>query len=84
VQSYKSTGSDFESTTVIAKNNEPKNIVVSGTSTTFSHPTREREARTLNDTAEPIELALTRDDSSEEIIMSPTAYPGQEWTPMNY
>lgn len=84
VGSRKSTRSDFESTTFNPKTNEPKNIVVSGTSTTFSHPTREREARTLNETAEPVELALTRDDSSEEIIMSPTAYPGQEWTPMHY
>ncbi|KAJ5965310.1 hypothetical protein N7481_012024 [Penicillium waksmanii] len=84
VRSRESTGSDFESTTFIGKNNEPQNIFVSGTSTTFSHPTREREARTLNETAEPVELALTRDDSSEEIIMSPTAYPGQEWTPMHY
>jgi hypothetical protein len=84
VRSRKSTGSDFESTSFNPKTNKPKNIVVSSTSTTFSHPTREREARTLNETAEPVELALTRDDSSEEIIMSPTAYPGQEWTPMHY
>lgn len=84
VRSRKSIGSDFESTTVVAKSNELRNIVVSGTSTTFSHPTRDREARTLNETAEPVELALTRDDSSEEIVMSPTAYPGQEWTPMHY
>ncbi|KAI9733408.1 MAG: hypothetical protein M1834_003492 [Cirrosporium novae-zelandiae] len=37
-------------------------------------------------TAQPVELdarddRLRRDDSSEEIIMSPTAYPGQEWVP---
>ncbi|KAJ5692253.1 hypothetical protein N7462_001676 [Penicillium macrosclerotiorum] len=48
-----------------------------------AHPHRS-EARSLNETAEPVELALTKDDSSEEIIMSSTAYPGQEWTPMHY
>ncbi|KAJ5111008.1 hypothetical protein N7532_001543 [Penicillium argentinense] len=61
---------------------EPKNIVVSGSSLLSNHPTRDSEARMLNET-EPVELAL-KDDSSEEIVMSPTAYPGQEWTPMHY
>lgn len=43
----------------------------------------ENEARVVNDPPEPVELAITADDSSEEIVMSPTAYPGQEWTPMH-
>ncbi|KAL1954878.1 hypothetical protein VTO42DRAFT_467 [Malbranchea cinnamomea] len=30
---------------------------------------------------EPVELPATSDDSSEEIVMSSTAYPGQEWRP---
>lgn len=70
-----------ESTTQIAESDEPKNIVFSNI---HAHPHREGEARTLNERAEPVELPLTRDDSSEEIVMSPTAYPGQEWTPMHY
>lgn len=70
-----------ESTTQIAGSDEPKNIVFSNI---HAHPHREGEARTLNERAEPVELPLTRDDSSEEIVMSPTAYPGQEWTPMHY
>jgi hypothetical protein len=49
----------------------------------FKHPHR-GDARLVNETPEPVELAVTHDDSSEEIIMSPTSYPGQEWTPMNY
>lgn len=52
-------------------------------STLSTHPHRNNEARVLNETPEPVELAMTRDDSSEEIIMSSTAYPGQEWTPMH-
>ncbi|KAJ5668383.1 uncharacterized protein N7477_006953 [Penicillium maclennaniae] len=62
----------------------PKNITVSGVSVLSNHPHRDSSARTLNESAEPVELAITNDDSSEEIIMSPTAYPGQEWTPMHY
>jgi hypothetical protein len=62
----------------------PKNITVSSDSTFSNHPHRESEARALNEPAEPVELAITKDDSSEEIVMSPTAYPGQEWTPMHY
>ena len=66
-----------------ANTNGTKNIVVSSASIISEHPHR-NEARTLNEASEPVELALTKDDSSEEIIMSPTAYPGQEWTPMHY
>lgn len=89
VQSRKSTGSNHETeftseSTKVTENNGPKNIVVSGTSTTFAHPHREPEPRNVTEGSEPVELALTRDDSSEEIVMSPTAYPGQEWTPMHY
>ncbi|KAF3390559.1 hypothetical protein F1880_009011 [Penicillium rolfsii] len=47
-----------------------------------THP-HHGDARLVNENPEPVELA-THDDSSEEIIMSPTSYPGQEWTPMNY
>ena len=61
---------------------EPKNIAVSGTSTVSDHPHRD-QARVVNETNSPVELALTKDDSSEEIVMSPTTYPGQEWTPMH-
>jgi hypothetical protein len=58
--------------------------VVSTASVLSSHPHRsEDETRVVNDIPEPVELAITADDSSEEIVMSPTAYPGQEWTPMH-
>ncbi|CEJ56987.1 hypothetical protein PMG11_05697 [Penicillium brasilianum] len=56
---------------------------VSSLSIVPTHPHRS-DARMVNDTPEPVELAVTHDDSSEEIIMSPTSYPGQEWTPTNY
>jgi hypothetical protein len=56
---------------------------VSGLSIVPTHPHR-GDARMVNDTPEPVELAVTHDDSSEEIIMSPTSYPGQEWMPTNY
>lgn len=56
---------------------------VSNVSIMSTHPHR-GDARLVNETLEPVELAVTHDDSSEEIIMSPTSYPGQEWTPMNY
>jgi hypothetical protein len=62
----------------------PKNITVSSDSSFSNHPHRESEVRALNEPAEPVELAITKDDSSEEIVMSPTAYPGQEWSPMHY
>ncbi|KAJ6032249.1 hypothetical protein N7540_002981 [Penicillium herquei] len=63
-------------------NIEPRNVTVSGmSSVTYSeHPHRD-ESRTLTRNTQPVELAL-RDDTSDEIIMSPTAYPGQEWMPM--
>ncbi|KAJ5469614.1 hypothetical protein N7539_009232 [Penicillium diatomitis] len=41
-------------------------------------------ARLVNETADPVELRITRDDSSEEVIMSPTAYPQQMWKPDGY
>lgn len=56
---------------------------ISNVSIMPTHPHR-GDARLVNETPEPVELAVTHDDSSEEIIMSPTSYPGQEWTPMNY
>lgn len=61
--------------------NLPRDI--SNLSTSSTHPHR-GEARLVNETPEPVELAVPGDDSSEEIIMSPTSYPGQEWTPLNY
>lgn len=49
---------------------------------TAGHPHRDDEPRIVNDPPrEPVELALTKDDSSDEILMSPTTYPGQEWIP---
>ncbi|KAE8355160.1 hypothetical protein BDV28DRAFT_58407 [Aspergillus coremiiformis] len=48
-----------------------------------THPTR-GEGRVLNLDA-PVELpAPVDDDSSEEILMSSTAYPGQEWKPVGF
>ncbi|KAJ5336463.1 uncharacterized protein N7506_004485 [Penicillium brevicompactum] len=77
VRSRKPTGSDFASPIF-------DNRVVSNVSVLSVHPHRsENEARVVNDTHEPVELAITADDSSEEIVMSPTAYPGQEWTPVH-
>ncbi|OKL62282.1 hypothetical protein UA08_02493 [Talaromyces atroroseus] len=32
----------------------------------------------------PIELPVSHDDSDEEIVMSSTAYPGQEWQPAGF
>jgi hypothetical protein len=32
----------------------------------------------------PVEFPVPRDDSSEEIVMSSTAYPGQEWQPSGF
>lgn len=56
---------------------------LSNASMVSSHPHRsEEEARVVNDPPRPVELAITADDSSEEIVMSPTSYPGQEWAPM--
>ncbi|KAE8379206.1 hypothetical protein BDV26DRAFT_173183 [Aspergillus bertholletiae] len=52
-------------------------------STANIHPTR-GEGRVLN-TEAPVELPVqTDDDSSEEILMSSTAYPGQEWKPLGF
>lgn len=65
------------STTTPTNNNVSDTPMVSST----DHPHR-NEARTINNPPqEPVELALTKDDSSEEIVMSSTTYPGQEWTP---
>lgn len=48
-----------------------------------THPHRD-ESTVINRTAEPVELPLRQDDSSEEIVMSSTSYPGQEWQPAGY
>lgn len=64
-------------------NTTSKDIPISSASALTNHPHRESEPRVLNETTEPVELAMTKDDSSEEIVMSPTTYPGQEWTPMH-
>jgi hypothetical protein len=79
IKSRKPIDTQPESTVTI----QPKNIAVSGMSTmTLSeHPHRD-ETKTFNRNSEPVELAL-KDDDSDEIVMSPTAYPGQEWAPMH-
>jgi hypothetical protein len=67
-----------------SENHAPRNIAVSNASAISAHPHRsEDEARVVNNPPQPVELAITADDSSEEIVMSPTSYPGQEWTPMH-
>jgi hypothetical protein len=83
VRSRKPVGSD--STASTPGHFAPRNIAVSNASVVSSiHPHRsEGEARVVNDSPQPVELAVTGDDSSEEIVMSPTTYPGQEWTPMH-
>lgn len=80
VKSRKPVHNQPEASTAI--DTAPRNASISATSSLSAHPHR-NEARSLNDTTEPVELAMTKDDSSEEIVMSPTAYPGQEWTPMH-
>ncbi|KAJ5306377.1 hypothetical protein N7508_005392 [Penicillium antarcticum] len=84
VRSRKPVGDD--STNLTPGHLAPRNIAVSNASAVSSiHPHRsEGEARMVNDPPQPVELAVTGDDSSEEIVMSPTAYPGQEWTPMHW
>lgn len=47
------------------------------------HPHRD-EAVVINKSESPVELPIRADDSSEEIVMSSTAYPGQEWKPAGY
>lgn len=79
IRSRKPVGSD--STFPASENHASRNIAVS---TASAHPHRsENEARVVNYPPQPVELAITADDSSEEIVMSPTSYPGQEWTPMH-
>lgn len=82
IRSRKPINSD--SVSQASENNAPRNIAVSNASAISTHPHRsENEARVVNDPPQPVELAITADDSSEEIVMSPTSYPGQEWTPMH-
>ncbi|KAL4970147.1 uncharacterized protein BDV14DRAFT_187037 [Aspergillus stella-maris] len=51
---------------------------------TSKHPHRSG-ARTVNAVDAPVELPVRTDDnSSEEIMMSSTAYPGQEWRPLGF
>ncbi|PKX91787.1 uncharacterized protein P174DRAFT_443767 [Aspergillus novofumigatus IBT 16806] len=48
------------------------------------HPHR-GEARAINPDDAPVELPVQwDDDSGEEITMSSTAYPGQEWKPLGF
>lgn len=73
-----------DSTSPASENHKPHNIAVSNASAISAHPHRsDDKARVVNDPPQPVELAITADDSSEEIVMSPTSYPGQEWTPMH-
>ncbi|KAL6233990.1 hypothetical protein BDW75DRAFT_231540 [Aspergillus navahoensis] len=52
--------------------------------TSCDHPHRSG-ARTINVFNSPVELPVRTDDnSSEEIMMSSTAYPGQEWRPLGF
>ncbi|OQD69510.1 hypothetical protein PENPOL_c002G07267 [Penicillium polonicum] len=82
IRSRKPVNSD--STSQASENNASRNIAVPNASAISTHPHRsENEARVVNDPPQPVELAITADDSSEEIVMSPTSYPGQEWTPMH-
>ncbi|KAL2831094.1 hypothetical protein BDW59DRAFT_6733 [Aspergillus cavernicola] len=51
---------------------------------TPEHPHRSG-ARAINTVDAPVELPVrTDDDSGEEIMMSSTAYPGQEWRPLGF
>jgi hypothetical protein len=83
IRSRKREPGQFESANTAATST-PENIDYLSTSAYSTHPHRDSSARTLNESSEPVELAITNDDTSEEIVMSPTAYPGQEWTPTNY
>ncbi|KAL2000645.1 hypothetical protein VTN02DRAFT_2798 [Thermoascus thermophilus] len=47
------------------------------------HPHRD-EATVINKSEAPVELPVRADDSSEEIVMTSTAYPGQEWRPAGF
>ncbi|KKA22949.1 hypothetical protein T310_3000 [Rasamsonia emersonii CBS 393.64] len=47
-------------------------------------PRRYEEGTVIDKTVTPVELPVPGDDSSEEIVMSSTAYPGQEWHPAGY
>ncbi|KAL4897580.1 hypothetical protein BDV59DRAFT_197863 [Aspergillus ambiguus] len=50
----------------------------------YEHPTR-GQGRSVNASESPVELPVRADDdSSDEITMSSTAYPGQEWKPPGY
>ncbi|KAL4884815.1 hypothetical protein BJY04DRAFT_170760 [Aspergillus karnatakaensis] len=52
--------------------------------TSPNHPHRSG-ARAINSLETPVELPVRTDDnSSEEIMMSSTAYPGQEWRPLGF
>ncbi|KAL4873545.1 hypothetical protein BDV12DRAFT_182331 [Aspergillus spectabilis] len=52
--------------------------------TSPEHPHRSG-ARAINTLQTPVELPVRTDDnSSEEIMMSSTAYPGQEWRPLGF
>ncbi|OQE38530.1 hypothetical protein PENCOP_c008G00716 [Penicillium coprophilum] len=79
IRSRKPVSSDLISPAL--ENHTPRNIAVSNASTHPHHS--DDKVRVLNNPPQPVELAITADDSSEEIVMSPTSYPGQEWTPMH-
>jgi hypothetical protein len=58
-------------TCAASENHAPRNIAVSNASAISAHPHRsEDEARVVNNPPQPVELAITADDSSEEIVMS--------------
>ncbi|KAJ5114851.1 hypothetical protein NUU61_000610 [Penicillium alfredii] len=63
---------------------DTKDTTVPDASTASTVPQENIETQASNDLPRRAEPAATKDDSSEEIVMSPTAYPGQEWTPMHF
>ncbi|XHG09440.1 hypothetical protein AWENTII_012496 [Aspergillus wentii] len=57
----------------------PMPLVTEDVVSSSNHPHR-GQGRAINSVRSPVELPA--DDSSEEIVMSSTAYPGQEWRPL--
>ena len=53
----------------------------------YQNQNMQRSARKHTDSSAPVELQGSRvkgDEESDEIVMSSTAYPGQEWMPDNF
>ncbi|EEH35637.2 hypothetical protein PAAG_06684 [Paracoccidioides lutzii Pb01] len=74
---------DVRSTSLVQISNTRSSAPVNGT---FS-PNKHASFAPMLDFStqmEPVELPVPGDDSSEEIVMSSTTYPGQEWQPEFY